>query len=246
VRTASGGFTLSAGAAQITITSGLRSEHEETLVSQCLSPSDRTATGTAVGLAALDLAEVVLGPRLAVPAPTLAMPIFTFSALPDGALDLLAARSASDAGVGAFVTNRVVIQRGIYPGNGASVGTQAALPEVNGTPVRVRIPDFDAASAWNVVWELRANVAITWFASATGWHAAGGSGPPRADGVVTRSFTRTGTATPWGCAGAALSATTVLERSSVALMATGCLVFAGCEVGRRAESPRSPSRPHFA
>lgn len=337
---------------QITVTSGLRSEIAETVVAQCLSPSNRTATGTVVGLAALDRADVVLGPRSALPAPTLAMPNFTFTALPDGALDLLASRSVLEAGVGAFVANRVLIQRGINPGNGASVGTldlasgltpdtkvltvqgggagetvsvsssfrsaggavlslgavtlsggastpvrhvpasalqagdfhlvqgvatatngsaittrsvtqvvasptaltltlgaapadvevaisnfnqqrvryqtlfplqadyrrlytaawsqqagatrrsvvilgtQAALPEVNGTHVRVRIPDFDAASGWNVAWELRPNVAVTWVASATGWEAAGGSGPPLANGVVTRSFTRTGTATP--------------------------------------------------
>ncbi len=108
---------------RITITAGTRDEISLIAAGQCPSPSNRTATGTMAGLAVADQAQLVFGPRAPTTAPTFAAPNFSFTSLPDGALDLLATRATFDAGVAAFVVNRVFVQRALNPANGGSLGT---------------------------------------------------------------------------------------------------------------------------
>ncbi|MEZ4457110.1 MAG: hypothetical protein R2882_11260 [Gemmatimonadales bacterium] len=319
---------------------------------QCSSPTGRTASGTVAGLTAANQAQVAFGPRSPSPAPTFAAPAFQLTDLPDGPLDLLGARLALDLGTGSLLADRVLVQRGLDPVPGGSVGTldfggagaitpesktltvtgvaggesltlasffrsaggasvslgtavvtgaagpvrhlpaanvqagdyhqwlasasvtgaggsfsrtvamlQAApadgslalgadpgpptvivaeldddrirfsttIPEhpdyerlfiagwyqqsgatrrdftmtatermaVN-TPsgVRMRMPDLTGTPGWERIWESRPALEATWFASSTGWVAAAGVAAPIADGVVTRSATRTGTIVP--------------------------------------------------
>ena len=118
---------------RITMVSGLRDELAVLTAAQCSSPSNRTATGTIAGLGVADQAQVVLGPQLSNTAPTLGSPNFSFSALPDGAMDLLATRSSIEAS--ALIVNRLFMQRAVNPVNGGSVGTinlgNATVPETN-------------------------------------------------------------------------------------------------------------------
>jgi hypothetical protein len=116
---------------RITMVAGLRDELAVLTAAQCPSPSNRTATGTVTGVGVAEQAQVVLGPRISNPAPTFASPNFNFSALPDGAMDLLATRSAIESS--ALVVNRILVQRAINPASGGSVGTvnlaTASVPE---------------------------------------------------------------------------------------------------------------------
>ncbi len=108
---------------RITITAGTIDEIALIAGGQCASPSNRTATGTVAGLTGADQAHVVFGPRASTAAPTFAAPNFSFTSLPDGAHDLLASRSAFEVANNAFLANRVLVQRGVNPSNGGSVGT---------------------------------------------------------------------------------------------------------------------------
>ncbi|MBL0171341.1 MAG: hypothetical protein IPP90_11515 [Gemmatimonadaceae bacterium] len=116
---------------RITVFAGLRDELAVLTASQCPSPSNRTATGTATGIGVADVAQVILGPRAPTAAPTFATANFSFTALPDGAMDLLATRSSIESS--ALVVNRVFVQRAVNPANGGSVGTidlaNASVPE---------------------------------------------------------------------------------------------------------------------
>jgi hypothetical protein len=106
---------------RINIAAGTRDEMALIASGQCPSPSNRTATGSVAGVGVADLVQVVLGPRSPTTAPTFGTPTFSFTALPDGAMDLLATRSA--LATGSLAASRVLLQRAINPANGGSVGT---------------------------------------------------------------------------------------------------------------------------
>lgn len=108
---------------RINIVAGTLDEVAVIAASQCASPSNRSANGSVAGLAATDQAQVVFGPRVSTAAPTFAAPNFSFTLLPDGALDLAATRSAFDIAAGALAVNKVILQRALNPANGGSIGT---------------------------------------------------------------------------------------------------------------------------
>lgn len=108
---------------RITIAAGTRDEIALIAAGQCASPSNRMATGMLAGLGGADQAQVIFGPRPSTNAPNFATPSFSFTLLPDGALDLLASRSSFDALANAFLANRVLVQRALNPSNGGSLGT---------------------------------------------------------------------------------------------------------------------------
>jgi hypothetical protein len=108
---------------RINIVAGTLDEVAVIAASQCASPSNRTANGIASGLAVTDQAQIVFGPRSATTAPTFAAPNFSFTLLPDGALDLAATRSAVDIAAGALTVNKVILQRALNPASGGSIGT---------------------------------------------------------------------------------------------------------------------------
>jgi len=108
---------------RINIVAGTLDEVAVIASAQCTSPSNRTANGIVSGLAVTDQAQVVFGPRSATTAPTFAAPNFSFTLLPDGALDLAATRSAFDIAAGALTVSKVILQRALNPANGGSIGT---------------------------------------------------------------------------------------------------------------------------
>ena len=106
---------------RISVTSATRDEIALIAAGQCPSPSNRTVTGVAAGLGAMDQAQITFGPRAPTVPPSFASLGFSITGLPDGSLDLLATRSTIEAG--ALVVNRVLVQRGLNPANGGSIGT---------------------------------------------------------------------------------------------------------------------------
>ncbi len=106
---------------RINVIEGTDAEIALIAAAQCPSPSNRTASGSVAGIGVADQVQVVLGPRSPTTAPTFGTPNFSFTALPDGALDLLAARSTLTTGL--LAANRVLLQRAINPANGGSVGS---------------------------------------------------------------------------------------------------------------------------
>ncbi len=106
---------------RINVIAGTDAEIAVIAAAQCPSPSNRTATGSVAGVGVAEQVQVVLGPRAATTPPTFGTPNFSFTALPDGAMDLLATRSALTTGL--LAANRVVLQRSVNPANGGSVGT---------------------------------------------------------------------------------------------------------------------------
>jgi hypothetical protein len=125
---------------RITVTSATRDEVALVAAGQCPSPSNRTATGIVAGLGAIDQVQLTFGPRAPTIAPTFASPAFSITGLPDGALDLLATRSTIESG--AFIVNRVLMQRALNPSNGASLGTldfggsSAIIPETKSITIQ--------------------------------------------------------------------------------------------------------------
>ena len=65
-----------------------------------------------------------------------------------------------------------------------------------GTGVQVRAPDFSSAPGYLALWDSRRNLLTTYVVSASGWAATGGFSAPLADGVVTKSWTRSGPVPP--------------------------------------------------
>lgn len=61
-----------------------------------------------------------------------------------------------------------------------------------GTNAEVRSPNFTSAPGFDPLWETRPGIPATFFVSASGWAADGGFGAPLADGVLTRSYTKSG------------------------------------------------------
>jgi hypothetical protein len=85
--------------------------------------SGRTITATVPGLGPTDVTILTLGGVLPQSAPTSAEPGVTFRGVPTGTVDLLGGRSALDLSTFQIVPNRMFIQRGLNPANGASIGT---------------------------------------------------------------------------------------------------------------------------
>lgn len=106
---------------RITIVSGTRAEIAVIAGQQCPSPSSRTVNGTVAGVGLTDLVQIAFGPRSPTTAPTFASPAFQVTDLPDGPLDLLAARAG--IGAGGFLANAVLLQRALNPASGGSLGT---------------------------------------------------------------------------------------------------------------------------
>lgn len=89
--------------------------------SLCPSPNNRSASGTVSGITTTDVAQVVFGPQSPNPAPTATSPAFTITALPEGALDLLASRLTVSGS--ALVVDKLILNRALNPANGGSLGT---------------------------------------------------------------------------------------------------------------------------
>ena len=89
--------------------------------SMCPSPNNRSASGTVAGITPTDVAQVVFGPRTPNQTPTSTSPAFSITALPDGALDLLASRLIVSGN--ALVVDKLILNRALNPANGGSLGT---------------------------------------------------------------------------------------------------------------------------
>ncbi len=83
----------------------------------------KTVTASVPGLGATDITILSLGGKLPVSAPTMAGPNITFEGVRTGSVDLLGGRSALDLGTLSIVPQRFLIQRGLNPANGSSLGT---------------------------------------------------------------------------------------------------------------------------
>lgn len=120
---------------RINVVAGTDDEIRSLIPGLCPSPANRTAIGSVTGFGATDQVQVVLGPRAPTTPPTFGSPNFSFAALPDGAMDLLATRSVLSTGL--LAANRVLLQRNVNPVNGGSVGaldfnsSSAIVPESN-------------------------------------------------------------------------------------------------------------------
>ncbi len=87
----------------------------------CSAVPTRSATGLLAGLGLSDLATVALGPSRVITSLAIGGAGFDLLGVPDGPQDLLATRTP--VGGGATAVDRILLQRGINPANGASVGT---------------------------------------------------------------------------------------------------------------------------
>jgi uncharacterized membrane protein len=88
----------------------------------CTTPTVKMITGTVAGLGATDQALVSLGGASA--SPTFATPNFTLNGVPTGLVDLLASRTPINLGNPLVqVPNKFVLQRGLNPTDGSSLGT---------------------------------------------------------------------------------------------------------------------------
>ncbi len=122
---------------RITVLSGNDAERAAFAEQSCAPASSRSVTGTLAGLAAGDQVTVAVGPRTPSPSPSFASPGFTIFNLPDGPLDLLAARTRSDATASTLVTDRLLLQRAVNPISGGSLGAldfELSLAPPDGTP----------------------------------------------------------------------------------------------------------------
>lgn len=137
------------------ITYGTKDELAAEGASYCTAPSGKSVTGTLAGLGATDRGAVAFGNRSAAIASAFA-PNFTLSSIADGVHDLLATRTPSLG----LQADRILIQRGLNPANGASLGTlnlaggSAIIPEsrtvtmqnLNGGELAVATSTFTTAN----------------------------------------------------------------------------------------------------